>query len=135
MDVSILRIVYYFINFKKLLKNWNFFLLVELVANSYGADPDLVLTLPQLLIKNPNIEDPNVIFKELVLGRNGGKLGVIIQDVFNWFNNSSESFVNDACKQLNITKEQYFQLVKDAFKEIDSTFPETDFIRIYAQKK
>ncbi|CAB5378420.1 uncharacterized protein OCT59_020870 [Rhizophagus irregularis] len=107
----------------------------ELVANSYGADPDLVLTLPQLLIKNPNIEDPNVIFKELVLGRNGGKLGVIIQDVFNWFNNSSESFVNDACKQLKITKEQYFQLVKDAFKEIDSTFPETDFIRIYAQKK
>lgn len=95
----------------------------------------MVLTLPQLLIKNPNIEDPNVIFKELVLGRNGGKLGVIIQDVFNWFNNSSESFVNDACKQLKITKEQYFQLVKDAFKEIDSTFPETDFIRIYAQKK
>lgn len=105
------------------------------MANSYGADPDLVLKLPQLLTKNPNIDDINIITKQLVLGKNGGKLGIIIQDVFNWFNNSSESFVNDACNQLNMTKEQYDQLVIDAFNEVDGTFPEVGFIRIYAQKK
>lgn len=95
----------------------------------------MVFKLPQLLTKNPNIGDFNIITKPLVLGKNGGKLGIIIQDVFNWFNNSSDAFVNDACKQLNITKEQYDQLVKDAFNEVDRTYPEVGFIRIYSQKK
>ncbi|GBC06977.1 hypothetical protein RclHR1_07180002 [Rhizophagus clarus] len=107
----------------------------ELVANSYGADSDMVFKLPQLLNKNPNIGDYNIITKPLVLGKNGGKLGIIIQDVFNWFKHSSESFVNDACKQLNITKEEYDQLVSDAFNEVNQTYPEVGFIRIYGQKK
>jgi hypothetical protein len=112
-----------------------FLLLVEIVANSYGADPDLVFKLPQLLTKNPNLDDINIISKPIVMGKNGGKLGIIIQDVFNWFNNSSESYVNDVCRLVNITKEQYDQLVTDAFSELERTFPEVGFIRIYAQKK
>ena len=105
------------------------------MANSNGADPDMVLKLPKLLTTYPNLDDINVKGRKLVFGKNGGKLGIIIQQIFGWFDNSSELFVNDICKKLDLTKEQYDQLVEDTFNEVNYTFPEISFIRVYAQKK
>ncbi len=91
--------------------------------------------LPQLLTTTPNIKNIYVKDKLIVVGKNGGKIGLIIQDILTWFNNSSELFTNDICKQLNITKEQYDRLVEDSFNELNDTSPEMILHRVYAQKK
>jgi hypothetical protein len=105
------------------------------VTNSYGGDSDTVLKLPKLLTRNPAINNINIMNTNLVIGKNGGKLGEILQDIFGWINNVSDSFVSDVCKKLNITKEQYDKLVEDSFNEMTYTFPEVCFHRICAQKK
>lgn len=106
-----------------------------LVANSYGADNNIALKLPELLSANPATDNVDYVKRKLVLGTNGGNLGIMLKEVFEWFNNSCECFVNDICRQLEITKEQYNQLIENSNDEIKYTYPEATLIRAYAQKK
>jgi len=105
------------------------------MARSRGANNDIALSLPKLLSANPATDNVEFVIRKLVLGQNGGNLGIMIQKAFEWFDNSNESFVHGVCKRLNITIEQYNKLVEDTTKEITLTYPEVKFIRVYAQKK
>ncbi|CAI2161463.1 7530_t:CDS:2 [Funneliformis geosporum] len=106
----------------------------ELVSNLYETDMHIALNLPKMLSMIPNIKNINLEDQTIIVGKNGGKVGVIMHDILTWFKNSSEFFVNDICKQLNLTKEQYDQLIVDAFNELNVTFSEMIFRRIYVQK-
>ncbi|CAI2161676.1 17273_t:CDS:2 [Funneliformis geosporum] len=106
-----------------------------LVSKLHKADIKVALKLSQMLAAKSNIHKSSVNDKLVVVGKNGGKLGVIMQDILTWFNNSSELFVVDICRQLNLTKEQYDQLVVDAFNELNFTCPEMTLRRIFVQKK
>ncbi|CAG8469817.1 14828_t:CDS:2 [Funneliformis caledonium] len=92
------------------------------------------LNLPHMLSVVPNIKNIKIEDRSIVVGKNGGRVGVVMQNILSWFNNSNELFVNDVCNQLNLTKEQYDRLVVDAFNELNVTFSELMFRRIYAQK-
>ena len=93
----------------------------------------MILKLPTLLGANTNINNINVDNKSVILGSNGGKLGIVMQNTFEWFS-SNETVAIDVCKQLSITREQYDQLVKDSFNELDYISPKITFYRVYAQK-
>src|ERR1051325_8433565 len=98
-----------------------FFSLGELVAISQGADLKMITKLPKILTANPNVTNVNVKDEILIMGKNGGKLGIIAQGLFECFS-TTEVLANEVSKQLNITNEQYNQLVKESFEELNHIY-------------
>jgi len=93
----------------------------------------IALKLPQILSTLTNLQNIQFEDQPVIIGKNGGKVGVIIKEMLNWCY-SSESFANDFCSKMNLTKDQYDRLLDDVFEEFDSRSSKIIFRRVYAKK-
>ncbi|CAI2161674.1 17272_t:CDS:2 [Funneliformis geosporum] len=109
---------------------------LDLVSALYGVEKFIGLKLPEIVTKISNIKNIKVEDRAIIIGKNGGKLGMISKDLLAWFDdeNSGNLFVNEICEQLELTREQYHVLLKDIYNELECTSPEMTFRRVYAQK-
>ncbi|PKY55469.1 S-adenosyl-L-methionine-dependent methyltransferase [Rhizophagus irregularis] len=71
--------------------------------------------------------------KSCILGPNGDKIGIVIQDLFMGFHNNEVAMEN-LSPILGISKEEYKIMIKDLTEEFKNTSPEYKLIRFWAKK-
>ncbi|GBB92125.1 hypothetical protein RclHR1_01970007 [Rhizophagus clarus] len=77
-----------------------------------------------------------IVYKDekfYVLGPNGGKIGMVFQDIYIGFY-SNEVMMESLSPILGISKEEYKIMIKDLIEEFKRTSPEYSLIRFWAKK-
>jgi hypothetical protein len=83
---------------------------------------------------HPNIGKIDLIEKSSITGPNGGKIGLVAQDMTLCFFNSEKS-IKGLSKVMGISEEEFKSMVEDLIEELKQTSPTSSHIRLCAQKQ
>jgi hypothetical protein len=82
----------------------------------------------------PNIGKVHRIEKDLIVGPNGGKIGLVFQDIsISYF--KSEMTIKVLSEEIGVSEEEYNNMVEEAIKEFKQTNTECAHVRFRAQKQ
>jgi hypothetical protein len=82
----------------------------------------------------PNIGKVHRIEKDLIVGPNGGKIGLVFQDIsISYF--KSEMTIKVLSEEIGISEEEYKNMIEELIKELENTSPECAHFRFWAQKQ
>ncbi|POG80174.1 S-adenosyl-L-methionine-dependent methyltransferase [Rhizophagus irregularis DAOM 181602=DAOM 197198] len=99
-----------------------------------GVDMKLLPNLDKIIKSNPNTPITYKDEKFYILGPNGGKIGMVNQDIFIGFHDNDVAMEN-LSPVLGISKEEYkIMMTKDLIEELKYTSPEYSLIRFWAKK-
>ncbi|RIA99737.1 S-adenosyl-L-methionine-dependent methyltransferase [Glomus cerebriforme] len=99
-----------------------------------GVEMKIIPKLDTIIKFNQNTPIVHRDEKFYILGPNGGKIGMVNQDVFLGFHNNEVAMEN-LSPLLGISKEEYkIMITKDLIEEIRHTKPEYLLIKFWAQK-
>jgi hypothetical protein len=95
----------------------------------------LIYNLDSKFELQPNIGKVHRIEKDLIMGPNGGKAGLVMQDISISFY-ASELAVKSLSKEIGISEEEYKNMAeKDLIEEYKQTSPVITHVRFWAQKQ
>ncbi|GBB85084.1 hypothetical protein RclHR1_11660004 [Rhizophagus clarus] len=100
-----------------------------------NIDTNLIYDLDLKIELQPNIGKVHRIENDLIIGPNGGKIGLIFQDlVFSYY--LSEMAIKNLSEEIGISEEEYKNMVeKDLIEEFKQTNPECAHVRFWVQKQ
>ncbi|CAI2169412.1 16098_t:CDS:2 [Funneliformis geosporum] len=98
-----------------------------------GVDLSLSCHLDKILESQVNITKVHKDTKSFLMGPNGGKLGMVMQDVFLIYHASKASIEHLSLKQ-GISNEEVKSMLNDIVKELEETKPELNISRFWTQK-
>ncbi|GBB92126.1 hypothetical protein RclHR1_01970008 [Rhizophagus clarus] len=97
-------------------------------------DMERVPNIGNMIKSNQNTP---IVYKDeklYVSGPNGGKIGMVFQDIYIGFH-SSDAVTDNLCPIIGISKEDYkIMIIKDLIEELKHTSPEHLLIRFWAKK-
>ncbi|GBC26018.1 uncharacterized protein OCT59_020322 [Rhizophagus irregularis] len=100
-----------------------------------NVDFKLIYNLDSKFELQPNIGKVHRIEKDLIMGPNGGKAGLVMQDISISFY-ASELAVKSLSKEIGISEEEYKNMAeKDLIEEYKQTSPVITHVRFWAQKQ
>jgi hypothetical protein len=104
------------------------------VSAKRNLDPRLIYNLGSKLELQPNIRNVHIEEKSFIIGPNGGKIGLVAQDLtLSHF--ISEKSIKSLSEEMGISEEEYKIMVeKDLVEDFKQTRTECIYIRLYAQK-
>ena len=95
----------------------------------------MVFRLDAKFESQPNITKVHRDERKFIHGPNGGKIGMVSQDLFSSFL-ITDLVVRALSNELGISEELYKNMLeKDLIEEFNQTSPEGFYVRFYAQKK
>ncbi|CAB4474680.1 S-adenosyl-L-methionine-dependent methyltransferase [Rhizophagus irregularis] len=100
-----------------------------------NIDTNLIYNLDSKFELQPNIGKIHRIEKDLIIGPNGGKIGLIFQDLaFSYY--ISEMAIKNLSEEMGISEEEYKNMTeKDLVEEFKQTSTECVHFRFWAQKQ
>ncbi|PKC68522.1 S-adenosyl-L-methionine-dependent methyltransferase [Rhizophagus irregularis] len=100
-----------------------------------NIDTDLIYNLDSKFELQPNIGKVHRIEKDVIMGPNGGKIGLVIQDIsISYF--TSEMTIKNLSEVIGISEEEFKNIIeKDLFEEFKQTSPRIFHVRFWAQKQ
>ncbi|RGB40716.1 S-adenosyl-L-methionine-dependent methyltransferase [Rhizophagus diaphanus] len=99
-----------------------------------GVDMSLIPNLDKIIESHQNISQVYRDERSFIIGPNGGKAGLIIQDIIITFN-TSDLATDDISSKKGISKEEYKNMALRDFKnELKITKPKLKVCRFWAQK-
>ncbi|GBC25969.2 uncharacterized protein OCT59_020282 [Rhizophagus irregularis] len=99
-----------------------------------GVDMKIIPNLDKIIQSNQNTQIVYRDEKSYILGPNGGKVGMIKQDIFIGYHDN-EVATENLSPFLGISKEEYkIMITKDLIEELKYTSPEFLLIRFWAKK-
>ncbi|CAB4474670.1 unnamed protein product [Rhizophagus irregularis] len=99
-----------------------------------GVDMKIIPNLDKIIQSNQNTPIVYRDEKSYILGPNGGKVGMIKQDIFIGYHDN-EVATENLSPFLGISKEEYkIMITKDLIEELKYTSPEFLLIRFWAKK-
>ncbi|CAG8652386.1 5528_t:CDS:2 [Funneliformis mosseae] len=99
-----------------------------------GVDLLLTCNLNNIIQANGNITKVQNDTRSFLIGPNGGKLGMVMQDIFLMYNTSVTSIEHLSSKQ-GISKVVVKNMLNDIVKELEETKPEINISRFWTRKK
>jgi hypothetical protein len=101
-----------------------------------NIDTKLIYSLDSVLFESkPNIGKVHRIEKNLIIGPNGGKIGLVFQDLaYTYY--ASEMAIKKLSEEIGISEEEYKNMVeKGLIEEFKQTSAECPHVRFWAQKQ
>ncbi|GBB85081.1 hypothetical protein RclHR1_11660001 [Rhizophagus clarus] len=99
-----------------------------------GIDVKLLYNLDSKFALQPNIGKVHRVEKEFIVGPNGGKIGLVWQDMsISYFKSEISSKI--LSEQIEISEEEYKDMVEKLDNEFKQTSPECVHVRYWAQKQ
>ncbi|RIA88862.1 S-adenosyl-L-methionine-dependent methyltransferase [Glomus cerebriforme] len=99
-----------------------------------NVDPEIISHFDSKLKLQPNISNVYRDEKIIIMGPNGDKLGLVLQDIAVSFY-TSEMAIETLSNEFGISKEEYKNIVKiDLIEELKQTNYENHFLRYWTQK-
>ncbi|GBC09794.1 hypothetical protein RclHR1_09110001 [Rhizophagus clarus] len=100
-----------------------------------NVDTNLIYNLDSRLKLQPNIGKVHRIEKDLIVGPNGDKIGLIFQDlVYSYF--VSEMVIKNISEEIGISEEEFEVMIeKDLIEEFKQTSPKCVHVRFWTQKQ
>ncbi|CAG8673360.1 3404_t:CDS:2 [Rhizophagus irregularis] len=98
-----------------------------------GVDMKIIINIDRIIQSNQNTPIVYKDEKSCILGPNGDKIGIVIQDLFMGFHDNEVAMEN-LSPVLGISKEEYKIMMKDLIEEFKNTSPEYKLIRFWAKK-
>ncbi|CAB4380378.1 unnamed protein product [Rhizophagus irregularis] len=100
-----------------------------------NIDTNLIYNLESKFELQPNIGEVHRIEKDLIIGPNGGKAGLIIHDIgMSYY--TSEMSIKNLSEEMGISEEEYKHMIEnDLIEEISQTSPLDLHLRFWAQKQ
>ncbi|GBB92121.1 hypothetical protein RclHR1_01970003 [Rhizophagus clarus] len=99
-----------------------------------GVDMKMLSNLDKIIESNQNTPIVHKDEKFYVSGPNGGKIGMVFQDIYTGFHND-ELVMEHLSPVLGISHEEYKTMItKDLIEELKHTSPEYSLIRFWAKK-
>ncbi|GBC09795.1 hypothetical protein RclHR1_09110002 [Rhizophagus clarus] len=100
-----------------------------------NVDTNLIYNLDSRLKLQQNIGKVHRFEKDLIIGPNGGKIGIVYQDLtFAYY--TSEMAIKSLSEEIGISEEEYKNMVeKDFIEELKQTSPECVHVRFWTQKQ
>jgi hypothetical protein len=100
-----------------------------------NVDINLMCKLDSKFESQPNVGKVYRDEKDIMIGPNGGKIGLVIQDIGMSFY-TSEMAIKNLSKEIGISEEEYKNMVeKDLIEEFKQTSPASIYVRFWAQKQ
>jgi hypothetical protein len=100
-----------------------------------NVDINLMCKLDSKFESQPNVGKVYRDEKDIMIGPNGGKIGLVIQDIGMSFY-TSEMAIKNLSKEIGISEEEYKNMVeKDLIEEFKQTSPVSIHVRVWAQKQ
>jgi hypothetical protein len=105
------------------------------ISSKLNIDPRLINKLGSKLELQPNIGKIDLVETSSIIGPNGGKIGLVAQDM-SLSHLNSELSIKSLSKEMEISEEEYKSMIeKDLVEEFKRTRPESVYIRLCAQKQ
>ncbi|GBB92128.1 hypothetical protein RclHR1_01970010 [Rhizophagus clarus] len=99
-----------------------------------GVDMSLIPNLDTMIELHQNITQVHRDERTFIIGPNGGKAGLVIQDIITTFN-TSDLAADDIPPKKGISKEEFMNIFLNDFKnELKVTKPKLNICRFWAQK-
>ncbi|CAI2182628.1 19202_t:CDS:2 [Funneliformis geosporum] len=99
-----------------------------------NVDFNVIHDLESMLESHPNITKVHWDEREIILGPNGGKIGIACQETLETFSNT-EMTTEILSSEMGVSKEEYKSIIGNGLKdELKVTRPEFMNIRLWAQK-
>src|SRR5581483_3248129 len=94
---------------------------------------DTIINLDSILEKQENIEKIRREEKTFIWGSNGGKIGLVYQDILLSFYSRKQA-IEDLSSEMGISEEGFIQMLKDLEEELKTSSQESKYIRFWTQK-
>uniref|UniRef100_U9T5W4 Uncharacterized protein n=1 Tax=Rhizophagus irregularis (strain DAOM 181602 / DAOM 197198 / MUCL 43194) TaxID=747089 RepID=U9T5W4_RHIID len=99
-----------------------------------NIDANLIYNLDSKFELQPNIGKVHRIEKDLIVGPNGGKIGLVFQDIaVSYFN--SDMTCKVVSEEIGISEEEYKNMAEKLAEEFEQTSTECVHVRFWAQKQ
>ncbi|CAB4485375.1 S-adenosyl-L-methionine-dependent methyltransferase [Rhizophagus irregularis] len=99
-----------------------------------NIDAKLIYNLDSKFELQPNIGKVHRIEKDLIVGPNGGKIGLVFQDIaVSYFN--SDMTCKVVSEEIGISEEEYKNMAEKLAEEFEQTSTECVHVRFWAQKQ
>ena len=83
----------------------------------------------------PNIGKVHRVEKDLIVGPNGGKIGLAFQNLVLSYFTTSEMAVKNLSDELGVSEEEFKNMVENLTEELKQTSPKCTHVRFWAQKQ